>query len=482
MFKNLFKRSWLSVTRKLSRTIIIGLVLFAMGSLMLATIIIKSAVNESTEYAKETLGATVSLQADMSKLREERKSSDDKDFDPSKMFERPAVTKSTADKIADSDYVKDYTYSISATADADSLTAVESKGPSMGDNKGGSFGNFGGKTDDSSETTTGDFTISGINGYAYIDGVSSGTLTISDGTYFNEGDTDKIMVSADLAEANNLSVGDKITFKNVYTNKTAQLTIIGIYDSSLNFSNANTIYMNIDTAAKFLSNDDYNKGDFDVESVSYTMNNAEDIEAFISEINENYPELAEANITASEDTRVYDQMVGPIESVGSFATTILIIVTIASIIVITLIVTINVKDRRYEMGVLLSLGAKKINIIGQIFVEIAMIGAVAFGLSACVATALADAMGQTILEAQVANTTENFGRPSGGPSGDMSIPSDFKGEMPDDNQNYSIDIHAQPIDFLLLFVCGYGVIILALLVPSINILRYQPKQILQGKE
>ena len=45
-----------------------------------------------------------------------------------------------------------------------------------------------------------------------------------------------------------------------------------------------------------------------------------------------------------------------------------------------------------------------------------------------------------------------------------------------------LDVNAKPIDFLLLFVTGYLVIVLALILPSVNILRYQPKEILAGKE
>ena len=49
-------------------------------------------------------------------------------------------------------------------------------------------------------------------------------------------------------------------------------------------------------------------------------------------------------------------------------------------------------------------------------------------------------------------------------------------------QKVELDINATPIDFLLLFVTGYLVIILALILPSVNIMRYQPKEILAGKE
>ena len=45
-----------------------------------------------------------------------------------------------------------------------------------------------------------------------------------------------------------------------------------------------------------------------------------------------------------------------------------------------------------------------------------------------------------------------------------------------------LNINAEPVDYLLLFVTGYLVIIAALIVPAANIMRYQPKEILAGKE
>lgn len=511
MFRNMLKRSWLSVKRKPGRSVIIGLILFAMSNLILAAIVIKSAVNEQMNYAKESLGGTVTIQADMSKLREKMGNSSEQPSESElsafssgqAKFERPSVTKTTADKIAQSEYVKDYTYGIKSSANDDALTAIESKAPSGFSGGPGGFG-MPGSSGSSGSTNSGDFTISGVNSYAFIQQVKDGTMSISSGEYFDEDDTDKCIISVDLAEENNLKVGDTITLANIYTNESVPITIMGIYDVSENMFNANTIYMNVDTAAKFISSDDYNNGDYKVENVSYSLNNAENAEAFIAWINSEFPELAENNLTASEDTREYEQMVGPIESVGSFATTILVIVVVAAAVIITLIVMINVKDRRYEIGVLTSLGAKKLNVIGQIFLELAMVGTVAFGLSMATSTFLAKTMGQGILDSQIASSEQasekNFGRPSGGPnfgggskSGKMPTSMPNMPEMPgssssssssknDENVIKEINISAKPMDYVLLFACGYGVILVALLLPSISILRFSPKKILQGKE
>ena len=510
MYKNMFKRAWLSIKRKPSRSIILGLLFFAMSNLILSGIIIKSAVNTSTEYAKSSIESTVTLQPDMSKLRESmgtppsETSSESSDSSESSRpkFTRPSVEKTTADDISKSDYVKDYTYSISSSADASDLTAVETSSKSGGFSPmtGGGPGmpsSFG------SSQNSGDFSIYGVNSYAFISQVQDKTMSIKDGEYFDEDDTNAAIISVDLAEENNLSVGDTNTFTKVNTDATVDIKIIGIYDVSSNNFNTNTIYMNVDTAAKFLSDENYNDGAYTVENVRYTLTSGEVADAFIKEVETNHPELAEKNISATVDTSTYDQMVGPIESVGGFATTILIIVVIASVIIITLIVTINVKDRRYEMGVLLSLGAKRITILGQIFCELILVATVAFALSTVTSTFLAKAMGQGILDSQIASAqteqANNFGRPTTGPGGNFPSKSSSKGGMPGgfDPSNFGgnrpgsqtevevideIDISAQPQDFFLLFLCGYLIIIVALLIPSINIIRYQPKQILQGKE
>ena len=56
-------------------------------------------------------------------------------------------------------------------------------------------------------------------------------------------------------------------------------------------------------------------------------------------------------------------MISSIEGVAKFSNTVLVIVVIASIVVISLMVINSLKDRNYEIGVLLSLGEKRKKII-----------------------------------------------------------------------------------------------------------------------
>ncbi len=501
----MLKRSWLSISRKLGRTIVMTLIFFMMANLVLAAITIKSAVAAQMDYAKSTLGGTVTIQADMDAIRESQKEQMEAGADRKEMFgqmTRPQITVETANKIASySDYVKDYSYEVSTSANSGDLEVVETKQPSFGGGMPGGFGGFDMKNTTSDSELDGDITISGVNAYAYINSVKNETMELKDGTYFDEDTDDSVIVSYEFAELNNLKVGDKLTLKNIYTSTSVELSIIGIYDTSEERADANTIYMNTKTAAKFLSSDEYNNGNYDVSNVNFYMLNSDKADEFVEKINSDFPNLAEENLKVAVDTSEYDAMSGSIESVGSFATTILIIVIVAAIIIITLIVTLNVRDRRYEMGVLLSLGAHKRNVVAQIATELLIVGTIGFVLASFSGTFLAKSMGESILASQTTASEQqserNFGRPSarGGQSSqtpqappNMSSQDDFSSKNmkqlmnANRNEEIKLDINATPIDFLLLFVTGYLVIILALILPAVSMMRYQPKEILAGKE
>lgn len=484
MFKNMFKRSWLSIVRKPSRAVIVGLILFAMANLVLASIAIKGAVGESMAYAKSSLGGTVYLQPDVAQIREKAQASSGETLTPGQApsFTRPQIYLSTVKGLADSTYVKDYTYSVAAQAKASGFTAITSE---SGDGFGG--GMRGGVSEEEA-TLEGDISVQGVNAYAFIGQVTAGTMSLSSGTYFDESTDNKVIVSYDLAQSNGLEVGDTITMQNIYTETSYPVVVIGIYDLTEESgfgANANAIYMNTKTAAQFMSETAYNDGDYSVSNVRYTLTSSEYADAFIAEAAEKRPTLSEEMLALSIDTSAYEQMVGPIESVGSFATTILWIVVIASVAIVTLIVTINVKDRRYEMGVLLSLGASKINVIGQIFVELIVVGTLAFVASLGTSTLLANSMSQGLLKSQIASSEQqsesNYGRPG-------AMPGSRGGMFGAGGANTSVEaiseinINASPTDYLVLVAISYGIIVLSLLLPAWNIVKYQPKTILSGKE
>ena len=502
MIKSMLKRARLSISRKPSKTIILVIVMFVMANLVLASIAIKNAVNESTKFAKQSLGSTVYLSADMDKIREEAMQNRDQNSGGTGNFRmnitRPTIYVDMVKTIAESSYVKDYTYGINATAEESGFTAIES------DDNSPSFGGM----NRNMSSIYGNMSIVGINSYAFISEVQGKIMDLVDGTYFDETTNGKAIISDELAQENELKVGDKIKLVNkeidmsnynprsnedptVTSSETFEVEIIGIYDVNTDNFNTNTIYMNVETAAQFLKQDGYNDGNYGVENVAYFLNDPEEADAFISEVNKKYPSLSNENLKLDIDSSSYDQMVGPIESVGSFADTVLWIVIIASVLIITLIINNNIKDRKYEIGVLMSLGGSKKNVVGGFLVELIIIGTIGFALSIGTSYFLANSMGQNLLESQLKQSEEqsenNFGRPgAGGMGGNFQFGRNSMDGMNNNNSNVeainNIDISVSVSDYALLFMIGYLIAGVAMIIPSMNIVKYEPKTILTGRQ
>ncbi|MGI6612593.1 MAG: ABC transporter permease [Candidatus Nanosyncoccaceae bacterium] len=493
MFKNMLKRSWLSTIRKPSRSAILILLLLVMANLMLATTTIKRAVDESIIYAKETLSGTVYLQANMETFRQKMESGD-----LSERLTRPEAKLADARKIATSQYVKDFTFSYQTSANASGFELVENEDSEMM----GRFNQMRDRMrqmpfpsgDDIPDAVRGDTQVQGVNAFAFVGEVQSDTMTLVDGVALDENSTGA-MISVDLSSQNSLKVGDNISLIRLSDEAELVLPIIGTYETTSENFNANTIYTSVDIAAELagLSKEDIEAENFTIQNVRYYLTNAEYKDQFITEANAQYPNLEADGLKLDINDSAYQQMVGPIESVGSFAKTIFWVVAVASVLVINLIVTINIKDRRYEMGVLLSLGARKTNIVGQILTELILVSTVALVISFGTGNLIAQKMGNSLLEQQLVmnqqQQNQGFGR--GINAGRPGMPGEFPGggfggrmlgEASGVKTIDEINIQVGAEDYAVLILATYAVIILAMILPTANILRYQPKEILSSKE
>lgn len=70
-----------------------------------------------------------------------------------------------------------------------------------------------------------------------------------------------------------------------------------------------------------------------------------------------------------------------IDSMTQTSNLIIYIVFGAGILILSLITSLTLKSREYEIGVLLSLGESKLKVIGQLMSELLIIALVAFSLS-----------------------------------------------------------------------------------------------------
>lgn len=333
-----------------------------------------------------------------------------------------------------------------------------------------------------------------INTFKLEDNYVNGTIKLTNGEAFDETKNDTAIISYELATENNLKVGDKITITSS-DDKDVELEIIGIYQNSETDkfnNNYNLIYVNTNTGAKLLTEEEYNDVNYKVSKAVFYLDDPENADKFKDEANKLVKDFSDRNLTLDIDNESYEQMISSIEGVAKFSNTVLVIVVIASIVVISLMVINSLKDRNYEIGVLLSLGEKRKKIIGQFIIELVIIATFAFitsiGSSLLVSQKLAD----TLLENQTTvtekmNTSVSGNRGNGAVMNrnmnkreDMSI-----GKMTGlgtSKKIDSIDVSVTLKDIALLFVIGYGIILVSMIVPSIKILHSDPKDILSRRE
>lgn len=499
----MLKRAYLSVTRRKTKSIVMFLFLFVISTLALCSISIKNATNESMKLAKKSLGGEVTLSADMSKLREEfmgegnkppeqpgenNQTSEGTDIKEQMKDMRNKMNESNAtiedvNKIASIKYVSDVKYSFNVDATESSFELYSEEDESQDENTNMRMPGRRGMNNN--------LQVLAINTFNLDDDYKNKTIELVEGEAFDEEDSNVAIISYELATANDLSVGDEIKLKDS-DEEEHTLKIIGIYQNSSgdNFNNNyNKIYVDIKAGESFLDDESYNDGNYKISSAVFYLNDPEEVDAFKEEANELVTDLEDRYLKLDIDTTAYDRMVSSIEGVKNFSNIILVVIVVASIVVISLMVINSLKDRNYELGVLLSLGEKKIKIIGQFILELVLIAVISFvlsiGCSALVSQNLADSVISMQIKAEE-ESSDFGGRGNGFTPGGMNGKGQMNkpGEINNSNVEVidEIDVNVGVKDISIMAIIELGIIILSMLIPSIKILNSDPKDILSRRE
>lgn len=170
-------------------------------------------------------------------------------------------------------------------------------------------------------------------------------------------------------------------------------------------------------------------------------------------------------------TEQYKQMIGPIEKMSAFSSIMIKVIVIAGGLILTFLSLLSIRDRKKEVGILLSLGETKMKVIVQLVTEIVIIGLISFALSVAIVQASGQTVANAMLSKQVAEseqvvpTEDDYGE-------------EIKTVEPVDKMelqlNSTVVTQAAGLGFLL--------IVLTTLVPSIMIARTDPKDLFAQKE
>lgn len=372
-------------------------------------------------------------------------------------------------KYAEAESVQDFYYTLTAyfngsenfspvsdeTEDSDS-----SDSGSSGSFPGGFPGGMGGMN----FRASGDFSIIGYSSDSSMTAFINGNASIVDGSMFEEGTSELVcVISEELAMYNSLSVGDTITITNPsLDSETYTLTISGIYTSSENndFSMsmfgasqdpANRIYMSANALQAVLdlseensttTTDDYGREtETKIEgtlSATYSFADVESYEKFEEEVRA--LGLDESYTVSSSDISAFESSLAPLNTLGTMAGWFLLVILIIGGIILVVLNIFNVRERKYEVGVLTAMGMKKWKVAAQFMCEILVVTMLAVIIGAGIGAVSAVPVTNALLEGQAQSQSnqqsqmeQNFGRPGdfggGFPGGNM--PSDMPSDMPD---------------------------------------------------
>lgn len=178
------------------------------------------------------------------------------------------------------------------------------------------------------------------------------------------------MISSELAGLNGLTVGDTITATGQLSNRdegtnkdiTYELTVVGIYDdltepyeTPMQNAYTNTRNQVLSTYDTVLQNYDSAFQGMQI-SATFFLTSPDVLDEFESEVR---AKGLSDTFDVTTDEAAYDRIVGPVEGLSSISTTFMIVVLTLGGVIIALLSSIAIRERKYEIGVLRAMGMKK---------------------------------------------------------------------------------------------------------------------------
>lgn len=428
---NSFKRAFLYITRKRGKSLLLALIIIVISTLVLSGLASLDAEAQQSTDLRGATGTSFSVERE-SKWGDSKQNGQGGSTmtDTADLISREMV-----EKIAGSEGIKGY--------DALYQTVLQLL------DKGRKPLNSG-----STSGQTGQFLSYGSINSEYSAFFLQNKFMLAEGRHLTKDDKNGILISSDAAKKNGLKVGDKIQAVNDPKNKDPyiELEIVGIFDViadkeeakdkwSLDawYDYSSYAFVSMDAMEDLLVNyktDGPNKGYI---TADFFVEDPEQLESVIRQV-QNIEGIDWKNYTIKANDEVYERTAGSMDNISTLIRTLILVIVVISMGIVTLILSMWVKSRTRETGVLLATGITKASILFQHILEVGVIALVGFPLSFLCAKTIAGAVGGMFGKTgAVIVTTQHFA-----------------------------------------MVCGWGalLLILAILISCIPTMRLKPKEIL----
>lgn len=425
-------RAVLYTIRKWKKTMLIFCLLLSIATLVLSGLAIADAQEEQAEEVRGTTGASFTVERNVSTGGWSSGSG-------GSYSTQEYLTADMMEKIAEVDGIKGYNASIRtilclSDSNGNWLEQMNPTGHAMVDCQFYSYGCI------NSE---------------YHSLFLSGALVMCEGRGIDTSIDNGIVISKEMAEKHDLKVGDTIQAVNnpLSSDKTRELKIIGLfeivadktdeknnYNEASYYDYANNAFVS-EAAMKDLLE---NYADVGYAAADFFVTDPKQLEVIIQQV-QNIDSINWNNFQIIANDEVYQNISASLSNTGTLITTLIIVVTVVSMILIIVILSMSIRGRKRETGILLAVGIVKPAVILQYVLETLLIAVVAFPLAYLSGKQVAGTLGTLFGKA-----AEN--------------------------------VIVTPEHFMLVAIVGGILLVAAVLVSSISTMRLKPKQILAQME
>ncbi|MEY8336228.1 FtsX-like permease family protein [Lachnospiraceae bacterium 47-T17] len=308
---------------------------------------------------------------------------------------------------------------------------------------------------------------------------ADGVLALAAGRHITGADTNAVLISSEVAAVNGLSVGDKIVLSSselgeadgeyidVWSGerKKTAVTIAGIYDileADVNVTatagrQENRIYASIDVLTQLAASEP----SVYTGEVGFYVTDPKTLDEIVSKVQQIEEIDWNTHFIRTNDFQ-YSKISDSLTSLGDFIKILLACVSIVSAAILTLILTLRIRGRIPEAGILLGAGIPKGEIIKQFLLEVLSVAATAFLFSYAGGFGISHNLGNHLL-ADFQPDLINAAALQNGMSDAVSIDSYL-----------TLGIGKT----LLIYGCQLIVVVLSVLLSSASILKLKPGEIL----
>lgn len=305
------------------------------------------------------------------------------------------------------------------------------------------------------------------------------TAVLVEGKHITEADKGRILISEQLANANHLSVGDTLTLTHAKFGEAdgsyideipvktayAEVEVSGIYKLNIQDTSIkptagiaeNEIYASLDVLDELHESE---TGIYTGEVDFYITDPVK-----LESITRNVQLLQSIDWTThfirTNDFQ-YSKIADQLSSLGDLVKILLVLVSVVSTAFLTLLLSMRMRSRMQEAGILLAAGISKEQIMAGFLLEVLTVAIIALILSYIVSFGVMGILGHSL-----------FGELNPNLLNDETITSGMQGGI--QIESY---LKLSAVEMLLIYLCQLVVIAASTFVSSIMIMRLKPKEIL----